>query len=268
MFDLTTIFYLIMLGSFVGIVSGLFGIGGGGIIVPVLTSILLMNDFPIDNVVHIALGTSMATIIVTSFSSFRSHHKKGAVRWDIVKLMIPGIILGTFLATFVASNLNSFVLSICFSVFMAYSALVMFFNKKPKSEKKVFSAPKQVLAGSVIGSLSSLVSIGGGILTVPYLIWQSIDIKKAIGTSSAVGFPIAIAGTIGYIINGWEYTSYDNLMIGFVNLPSLLFIATFSYLTAPIGVSLAHKLPLDILKKLFSLLPLALSIKLLLTFIN
>jgi len=267
MFDITTIFYLILLGSFVGIISGLFGIGGGGIIVPVLTSILLLNGFPLENVVHIALGTSMATIIITSFSSFKSHNKKGAVRWDIVKLMVPGIIIGTFLATFIASNLNSFILSICFAIFMTYSSIVMFFNKKPKSENKVFSPPKQIFAGSIIGSLSSLVSIGGGILTVPYLIWQSIDIKKAIGTSSAVGFPIAIAGTIGYIINGWEYSSYESMMLGFVNIPSFIFIALCSYFTAPIGVSLAHKLPVNLLKKIFSLLPLILSIKLISNFL-
>ncbi len=268
MLDLQTISYFLALGSFVGVVSGLFGIGGGGIIVPVLTAIFLShNTISQENVVHLALGTSMAIIIITSISSIKAQQKKKAIIWDVVKMMVPGILIGTFLATFVASKLDSFILSIIFSLFMFYSAVTMFFGKKPKPENKVFTAKTHILSGGLIGALSSLVSIGGGIMSVPYLLLQNIDIKKAIATSSAIGLPIAISGTLGYIINGWEYSSIENYTLGFVSIPALICVATASFLTAPIGVMLVHKINVNLMKKLFSILPFALSIKMMISFI-
>ncbi len=266
MFDIQTIFYFLILGSFVGVVSGLFGIGGGGIIVPVLTAMFLShNTIESNSVVHLALGTSMAIIIITSISSIKAQQKKKAIEWDVVKMMVPGIFIGTFLATFIASKLDSFYLSIIFALFMLYSAFMMFFGKKPKPENKIFTAKTHIFSGGVIGALSSLVSIGGGIMSVPYLLLQNIDIKRAIATSSAIGLPIAISGTFGYIINGWEYTSYENYTFGFVSLPALVCVASASFLTAPIGVMLVHKINVDLMKKLFSLIPLALSIKMLIS---
>lgn len=261
MLDLQTIIYFLALGSFVGVISGLFGIGGGGIIVPVLTTIFLAHGISEQNVVHMALGTSMAIIIITSISSIKAQQKKKAIVWNVVKMMSPGIIIGTFLATFIASKLDSFYLSIIFSVFMFYSAIQMFIGKKPKPDSKVFSSKTHILSGGIIGALSSLVSIGGGILSVPYLLVQNIDIKKAIATSSAIGFPIALCGTLGYIINGWANTSMDSYTLGFVNLPAFACVAVASFLTAPIGVMLVHKIDVNLMKKLFSLIPLVLSIK-------
>lgn len=268
MLDLQTILYFLALGSFVGVVSGLFGIGGGGVIVPVLTSMFLLNNtIDENNVVHLALGTSMAIIIVTSISSIKAQQKKKAIVWDVVKMMVPGIFIGTFLATFIASKLDSFYLSIIFSSFMFYSAVIMFVGKKPKPENKIFTSKTHVLSGGAIGALSSLVSIGGGIMSVPYLLLQNIDIKKAIATSSAIGLPIAISGTLGYIINGWEYSSIENYTLGFVSIPALICVATASFLTAPIGVMLVHKINVNLMKKLFSILPFVLSIKMLISFI-
>lgn len=261
MFDYQVILYFLLLGAFVGVISGLFGIGGGGIIVPVLTTVFLSEGIDSSIVVHLALGTSMSIIIITSISSVRAQQKKKAVEWGIVKLMVPGILIGTFLATFIASKLDSFYLSIIFAVFMFYSAIQMFLSKKPKSENRVFSKKTQVLSGSIIGALSSLVSIGGGILSVPYLVMQNIDIRRAIATSSAIGLPIATAGTLGYIINGLEKTSFDTYSIGYVNLGAFVCVATASFLTAPIGVKLVHKIDINLMKKLFSVLPLVLSIK-------
>lgn len=261
MLDIQTIIYFLALGSFVGVISGLFGIGGGGIIVPVLTAIFLSHGISEQNVVHLALGTSMAIIIITSISSIKAQQKKKAIVWDVVKMMTPGIIIGTFLATFIASKLDSFYLSIIFAVFMFYSSIIMFIGKKPKPDTKVFSNKTHFFSGGIIGALSSLVSIGGGILSVPYLLAQNIDIKKAIATSSAIGFPIALCGTLGYIINGWANTSMDTLTLGFVNLPAFVCVAVASFLTAPIGVALVHKIDVNLMKKLFSLIPLLLSIK-------
>lgn len=252
-----------LLGVFVGIAAGLLGIGGGIIIVPSLTTLFLMQGMPVENVVHIALGTSMATIIVTSISSLRAHNKKGAVLWDVVKMIAPGIIIGTFLSTFIAAYLSSFYLAILFSVFMGYVSLQMFLNKKPKPSRKLLGAKAQFFSGTIIGSISALVSIGGGSLSVPYLIWQNIDAKKAIGTSAAIGFPIALSGTLGYVINGWEYSSVENYMLGYVSLPAFFFIAFFSYFSAPFGVKLSHALPVEVVKKIFAVLLMLLSLKML-----
>ena len=261
MLDLQTIIYFILLGSFVGVISGLFGIGGGGIIVPILTTIFLSHGLDEKSVVHMALGTSMAIIIITSISSIRAQEKKKAIVWDIVKMMAPGILIGTFLVTFIASKLDSFYLSIIFAIFMFYSSIQMFVGKKPKPESKVFSKKTHFLSGGLIGGLSSLVSIGGGILSVPYLLIQNIDIKKAIATSSAIGLPIALSGTVGYIINGWHNTSMETLTLGYVNIVAFVCVAIASFLTAPIGVMLVHKINVDIMKKLFSVLPFVLSIR-------
>ncbi len=262
-FEIEFLISLLFLGAFVGIMAGLLGIGGGGIMVPVLTSLFLQQGISKDVVVHLALGTSMAAIVITSFSSFRAHHLKQAVLWHVVKKMTPGIILGAFLATFIVSYLSSLFLSIFFSLFMAYVALQMFLDIKPKPQRRLVGAQGLFLAGTGIGSISSLVSIGGGSLTVPFLVWQNIELKKAIGTSATIGFPISIAGTLGYIINGWSQSSFETYTFGYVFFPAVLLISLVSFFTAPYGVKLAHKLPVKRLKKIFALLLVFLSAKML-----
>jgi uncharacterized membrane protein YfcA len=258
--DIQTFIIFLALGSFTGVVAGLFGIGGGGIIVPVLTIVLLSLGFNEEDVVKVALGTSMAIISITSVSSFRAQHKKKAVRWDLFRLITPGVIVGTFVFTFIASNVDSFYLSLFFAIFMLYAVLSIFLGNKPQPKGIHIGKIGQLIAGFVIGGLSALVSIGGGMLSVPYLVKQGIDIKKAIGTSSAIGFPLAVSGTLGYIINGFEYTSLENMMLGYVYIPAFISIAIASYITAPIGVHLSHKLPVPTLKKVFGVLTLLLSI--------
>ncbi len=253
----------LLLGSFVGFMAGLFGIGGGGIMVPVLTTLFIYQGVPVEKVVHLALGTSMASIIVTSLSSMRAHYARDAIIWPIVKVMALGIILGTFIATFVVVNIPSIYLALFFSLFMAYVSIQMFLDKKPKASRKLLGSGGLLLAGSGIGAVSALVSIGGGSLTVPYLLWQNIDIKKAIGTSAALGFPISVAGTLGYIFNGWAVTTGQDYTFGFVYIPAVLLISATSFITAPYGARLAHKLPVTTLKKVFALLLIVLSLKML-----
>ena len=255
----------LLLGSFVGFMAGLLGLGGGGIMVPVLTALFLSQGVPVESVVHLALGSSMASIIVMSISSLRAHHLKDGVVWYIVKGMLPGIIVGTFIATFIVSHISSFYLAVFFSLFMAYVSIQMFLNKKPKPNKKLAGNTGLVIAGSGIGAISALVSIGGGSLTVPYLTWQNIDIKKAIGTSAAIGLPISIAGTFGYVINGWESYSMGNYTYGFIYLPAVLLISIAGFFTAPYGAKLAHRLNVSILKKIFSVLLIILSFKMLIS---
>ena len=253
----------LMLGLVVGFMAGLLGIGGGGIMVPVLTSIFLAQGVPVEQVVHMALGTSMASIVITSFASMRAHHKKGAVMWNVVKYMAGGVVIGTFTATFLATYMKSAQLAIFFSIFMAYVSIQMAIDKKPKPSREL-SAPSSLFSvGSLIGIVSALVSIGGGSLTVPYLVWQNIDLKKAIATSAAIGFPLSIAGTIGYIVNGMMQQSSSELMLGFVYLPGVVLISIVSYFTAPLGAKMAHTLPVAKLKKIFALLLMILSIKML-----
>lgn len=253
----------LLLGSFVGFMAGLLGIGGGGIMVPALTSIFLSQGVPVEKVVHLALGTSMASIIATSLSSLRAHHANRGVLWPVVREMTPGIIIGTFLSTFLARYISSVHLAMFFALFMSAVAIQMFLNKKPKANRELSGGLGFFAAGSGIGAVSALVSIGGGSLTVPFLTWQNIEIRKAIGTSAAIGLPISIAGTLGYLINGWGHAAASSYAFGFVYLPAVLLISLASVFTAPLGVKMVHKLPVAVLKKIFALLLVLLGLKML-----
>ncbi|ONG41260.1 hypothetical protein BKE30_05635 [Alkanindiges hydrocarboniclasticus] len=251
------------LGAFAGFMAGLLGVGGGGIMVPLLTTIFLGMGIVPDNVVHLALGTSMATIVTTSFSSMRAHHANGAVLWDIVKRMAPAVIVGTFLATFVAAQIPSLYLAVFFALFMGYVSVQMLLNKKPSPSHKPASSTELLGVGAGIGAISALVSIGGGSLTVPYLTWRNFDIKKAIGTSAAMGLPISLAGALGYLLNHDADLATIPYTVGLVYWPAVLLMSACSFFTAPLGAKLAHRLPVATLKKLFAILLLLLSLKML-----
>jgi len=255
----------LLLGALIGFMAGLLGIGGGGIMVPVLTTIFLQQGVPVEKVVHLALGTSMASIVITAISSLRAHNAKNGVIWHVVKRMSAGIILGAFLATAVVPYLSSVYLAIFFAIFMAYVSLQMFLNRAPKPSRTLAGNTGLFMAGSGIGAISALVSIGGGSLTVPYLAWQNIDIKKAIGTSAAIGLPLSAAGTLGYLINGWSDSVPQEFIFGYIYLPAVLLISTTSFFAAPYGAKLAHALPVPMLKKIFSVVLIILSLKMLMS---
>lgn len=254
----------LLLGAAVGFFAGLLGVGGGGIMVPVLTSLFLSMGFV--ESVHMALATSLAAIIVTSFASARSHHKHQAVLWPVVWRMSPGIIIGTLLAALVAALIPTKALAWFFSLFMAYVAVQMLWNIKPKPSRSLPGALPLAATGFGIGAVSALVAIGGGSLTVPFLTWCNVKVQQAIGTSAALGLPIAISGTLGYAISG-VVAAPGNTMpdwsLGYVYLPAVLLISVVSFFTAPLGVKLAHRLPVPTLKKLFALLLISLSAKML-----
>jgi len=253
------------LGVFAGFMAGLLGIGGGGIMVPMLTTIFLAMGLAPDYVVHLALGTSMASIVMTSISSMRAHHAKGGVLWPTVKAMAPGVILGTFAATFLAAHISGQHLAIFFAVFMGYVALNMLRPKTAVStEAKTIGKGELAAVGSGIGAVSALVSIGGGSLTVPYLSWRGMPLKQAIGTSAAVGLPISCAGALGYLLHSQPGVDLP-YTVGMVYLPGVLLMSIASFTTAPFGASLAHKLPVATLKKVFAVLLLLLSTKMLLS---
>ncbi|WP_159564379.1 sulfite exporter TauE/SafE family protein [Budvicia diplopodorum] len=263
--DIEWILAYLMLGAVVGFMAGLLGIGGGGIMVPILTALFAAQGVAQEHLVHMALGTSMASIVVTAYSSLRAHHRHQAVLWPVVWKITPSILIGTLLATWVAALLPTTVLGIFFSCFMAYVALQMILNIKPKPSRQLPGTVGISLAGLSIGGISAMVAIGGGSLTVAFLTWCNVRIQQAIGTSAAVGMPIALAGSIGYMINGWGASNTPDYSVGYVYFPAVILISVVSFFTAPVGASLAHKLPVGTLKKVFAGLLILLSLKMLQT---
>lgn len=261
----STLLIFVVLGIFAGILAGLLGIGGGLVIVPILVFALPPLGIPEVHLMHIALGTSLASIIFTSISSMRSHNKRGAVRWDIFKAITPGIILGTFLGSLSTSFMNTNFLKGIFVIFLYYVASQMLFGLKSKASRQVPGSKGMFAAGNVIGIFSSLVGIGGGTLSVPFLTMCNVVIHTAIGTAAAIGLPIAIAGTAGFVWTGIGVAGMPDYCIGYVYLPALIGIVSASMLTAPIGVRLAHSLPVDRLKKIFAVLLIIVATRMLIT---
>jgi uncharacterized membrane protein YfcA len=241
-----------VLGALVGFFAGLMGVGGGGIMVPALTTLFIAQGFPDAQVVHMALGTSMASIVFTSFSSLRAHHGHGAVRWDVVRLIAPAVLVGTFAGTFIASRVDSKPLAIFFACFMAYVSVQMLLNIKPKPHRDLPGPVGTSLVGLAIGGVSALVAIGGGSLSVPFMTWCNIRMQHAIGTSAAIGLPIALSGTLGFIVNGWGAEGTPPYTAGFIYLPAFALMTVTSMATAPLGARMAHRLPVAILKKIFA----------------
>lgn len=253
------------LGAFVGFMSGLLGVGGGGLLVPVLVSIFIRQDIHTDHVVHVALATSLACMLFTSISSIRAHTSQGSVMWDVVKGMAPGIMVGAFMATQIASHFKSDYIAIFFTLFMVAVALQTLLKWQPKPSKKQSSLFGLTLAGISIGFVSALAAVGGGVLTVLYLRFKHIGIKSAIGTSAAIGLPIAITGTIGYMMNGWNMMADQPYTLGFIHIPAFLAITMASVISAPSGARCSQHLPESTLKKLFTLVCLAISVKMLIS---
>ncbi|MBL4671235.1 MAG: sulfite exporter TauE/SafE family protein [Arenicella sp.] len=264
---LELILICLVLGGIVGVMAGLLGIGGGAIMVPALVMLFQSQGFHTGDVMHLALGTSMASIVATSYSSMRTHNANGYVSWNIVSSMSAGVLIGAFLFSFIASILSALTLSLFFAVFMAYVSIKMFLNLKPVSNRALPSNPVLALIGSAIGGVSTLVSIGGGSLTVPFLVSRNIDIKTAIGSSAAIGLPISLAATLGYVLNGTDKLSTGEFTLGYVYWPAVLAISATSFITAPIGATLAHRLPVALLKKCFAILLIVISIKVFLSFV-
>jgi uncharacterized membrane protein YfcA len=246
------IFMYSAVGAVAGVLAGLFGIGGGIVIVPMLVYCLTLQGVSPEVMMQIALGTSMASIMFTAVSSFMAHHRRGAVVWDIVRRITPGILIGTFLASLVASHMPKAFLQGFFVLFLYYVAAQMILGKKPKPTRELPGRAGMFGAGGIIGVVSSFVGIGGGSLSVPFMLWHNVSVHKAIGTSAAIGFPIAVAGTIGYITGGAGHASLPPYSLGYVYLPALAGIVALSVLTAPFGVRLAHSLPVDRLKRIFA----------------
>jgi uncharacterized membrane protein YfcA len=264
---LTLIMIFCAIGAGIGILAGLLGVGGGLVIVPILVFIFNYQGVPPEIIMHLALGTSMASIIFTSISSFMAHHKRGAVQWTIVRRIFIGILTGTFLGSCFASGMSTNFLKIFFVLFLYFISAQLLFNRRPKPSRELPESFGMFCTGNIIGFLSSLVGIGGGAISVPFMIWCNVVVHHAIGTSAAIGLPIAIAGTIGYIFNGWGMSELPDYTVGYVYLPALFGIAVTSIMTAPLGVKLAHSLPVNKLKRIFALLLIVVGTRMLLKII-
>lgn len=251
---ITSLLIFLVLGAFAGVLAGLLGVGGGLVIVPMITYTLALQGITGEHIHHLALGTSLATIMFTSISSFMSHHRNKAVIWHIVKYITPGILIGTFAGSKVAALLPTNLLKGFFVAFLLYAGTQMLLNIKPKASREIPGMLGNSVAGTIIGLVSSFVGIGGGSLSVPYMAWCNVPIHKAIGTSAAIGFPIALAGAAGYLINGLGQTGLPAYSMGFIYLPALLGITAASVFTAPLGARLSHSLPVSRLKKAFACL--------------
>ncbi|GAB4129030.1 MAG: sulfite exporter TauE/SafE family protein [Sideroxydans sp.] len=252
----------LLLGSVAGFLGGLFGIGGGTLLVPAFYWLFTAQGLPPAHTLHLALGTAMATILFTSLASLRRHHQHGAVNWQIVRRISPGILLGTALGAISAALIPAHWLMGWFALFLYFSATQMLLDVKPHAERTLPGSGGLSLFGAFTGWLSSLVSIGGGTLIVPFLVWCNLPLRQAIGTAAAIGFPVAVGGTLGYIVIGLPLSAWPAPHLGFVHLPALLWTALASVISAPLGAHTAHRLNVALLRKAFALLLLGLATKL------
>lgn len=248
-----TLLLYLATGAVAGVLAGLLGVGGGLIIVPALVFIFATQGVPDAIAMHMALGTSLATIVMTSISSVHAHHKRGAVLWQIVWRLTPGIVMGTLMGAMLADMLSSGTLKRIFGIFALLVALRMGLGAKPAPHRRLPGRSGMGLAGGIIGGVSAIVGIGGGSLTVPFLTWRKVGVHNAVATSSACGLPIALAGSLGFIITGWNETALPAYSSGYIYWPAMAGIATASVLFAPLGARLAHALPADTLKKFFAI---------------
>ena len=267
------ILIFLIIGALAGFAAGLFGVGGGTIIVPLLFIVFTQMGYSPDNIMHLALGTSLATIIVTSISSLMAHNKKGAVMWPVFKNLAPGLAIGCFFGAGIAGQISGLYLQLIVGVFLLWVAYKMLFGgKKPvashandangasnasdvnHANTALPSKPKQLAAGGVIGIASAIFGIGGGSLTVPYLTRYNVVMQKAVGTSAACGLPIAIAGALGFMFFGMQQQVDVPNTIGFVHIYAFLGISIMSFFTAKLGAKVAHILSPELLKKCFAVL--------------
>jgi len=253
----------LLLGAFAGTIAGLLGVGGGLIIVPVLVFIFSGHQFPTEVIVHIAVGTSLASIVMTSISSTWAHHKHAAVLWPVFRRLVPGIVLGTFIGAMIADFMNAKSLSTFFGVFELLVAAQMAMNIKPAAHRQLPNWLGTTTAGTGIGTISAIVGIGGGTLTVPFLVWCNTNMHKAVATSAACGLPIAITGVVAYTLTGLNEANLPAGATGYIYWPAFGGIVLTSMLFAPLGARLAHRLPITVLKKIFAVLLAALGIRML-----
>jgi uncharacterized protein len=250
---MTILIAYILVGIVAGLLAGLLGVGGGLVIVPALYYVFHTQLVAPELIMHLAVGSSLATIVFTSLTSIYAHHRHHAVLWTCAAKFLPGIVLGAGLGALLAGHLPTRELKICFAVFELLVAVQLALNLRPSAHRSLPGITGMWGAGTVIGGVSALLGIGGGTLTVPFLLWCNIGIREAVATSAACGFPIAVAGALGFAATGWNIASLPGSSTGYLYWPAILSIASVSMLTAPLGARLTHTLPVTTLKRSFAL---------------
>lgn len=251
--DFLFIVSMLTLGGAVGFMAGLLGIGGGMILVPFMTMLFPLYGVPPEWTVHAAIATSMTTIVFTSISSVRAHHRRGAIRWTIVAAMAPGLVIGGLLSGGAAfSWLSGAGLSLFFAVFVGYSGFRMLQARPAPAGREMPSKVVMSAAGTGIGFISGLVGAGGGFLSVPFMTRGNVPVHNAVATSAALGFFIAVANSIGYVYSGLKEVQDQPGMLGYIFWPALVLVSVMSVLTAPLGARYAHSLPVSVLRKVFA----------------
>ena len=250
---MTIILLYLLCGAIAGFLSGLIGIGGGLVVVPLLNMIFrLQGDIPPELIMHLAVGTSLSSILFTAVSSTRSHAKMGGVLWKYVIGLAPAIVLGTLCAAYLASRMSTAGLRGFFVVFLVCIATQMLLDFYPHPRSTMPGKAALAAAGFTIGGVSSLVGLGGGSMSVPFLRWCGVEMRQAVGTSAAISWPIAISGTLGFVVVGWSDPLLPAWSLGYVSLPATLGIACSSVFFAPLGAKLAHTLPVPVLRRFFA----------------
>ncbi|MGB1238490.1 MAG: sulfite exporter TauE/SafE family protein [Pseudomonadales bacterium] len=262
---LTTLILYLVLGAAAGVTAGLFGIGGGLLIVPVLIIVFELQGVSEQVLTHAAVATSLATIVVTSISSVMAHHKRGAVLWALVKPLSVGIVIGAVLGVKTAALLEGAHLQVVFGLFALAVAAQMAFGFKPSPGESSPRGTLLVSAGGIIGWASAIFGIGGGTLSVPFLTWKKVQMQQAVATAAACGLPIALAGALTNIYQGWGEVQMPEYSLGYIYLPAFVGIVIASTPCAKLGARLAHSLPADKLKKIFALFLLFIGLRLLLS---
>ncbi len=253
----------VAVGAAVGFFAGLLGIGGGAIMVPLLVMLFEAQGLPKAQIMHLAVGSGMASILFTSVSSMRAHAVRGAVRWDLALALTPGILVGGLLGSSVTVWISTRMFAAMFTIVVFFAATNILIDRKPKPSRPLPGALGSMLVGLVIGFVSSLAAMGGAFMTIPFALYCNVPMLQAIGTSAIVGFPIALAGGIGFIVAGWGQSGLPPHSIGYVYLPAVLGITLTSVLAAPLGAAAAHRLPTKRLKQVFALLLYGLATKML-----
>lgn len=242
----------LLLGAVVGFLAGLLGIGGGFTMVPVLVEVFSSQAFPREHIVPMAIGTSASTIVFTAFSSARAHHAKGAVDWRVVKAMSPGIVAGSLLGPQIASALPPAVMAGVFGAFIWWATWRMLRKPVIVASRQLPGAGGMMAMGGVIGTIAGMVGTGGAFLAVPFMTRCNVKLHTAVATSAAIGIPVAIAATVGFMFAGWGKPGLPPYALGYIYLPALVGIVVTSTLLAPVGARVAHALPVEKLRLAFA----------------
>ena len=243
---------LLLSGAVAGTLAGLLGIGGGVIIVPIVTLLFESQGLAQGLAIKMALGTSLATIVVTAVSSIATHQRKGAVDWGLFRRMAPGVFVGSLVGAWLADLIPGDLLYVGFVVFLFAVSLQMA-TSRVAAQRGLPGRVGLVATSTTVGVVSALMGIGGGALHVPFLSYCGVAVKRAIATAAAVGLPLAVSATIGYVLGGLDEDGLPAGSIGYVNLPAFGGVVAASLLFAPIGATLAHRLPDLLLRRLVAL---------------